>query len=53
MFIVKPYVKLPATATFIEGEKMELECIVYGFPVPEISWRFGKPFRINFILLNE
>jgi len=34
--------KLPKTATFIEGEKMELECIVYGVPTPEVSWKFGK-----------
>lgn len=40
--IVKPYMKLPKTATFIEGEKMELECIVYGVPTPEVSWKFGK-----------
>ncbi|XP_025408248.1 neuroplastin isoform X2 [Sipha flava] len=38
--ILKPYVKLPKTATYIEGEKMELECIVFGKPTPEVSWRF-------------
>ncbi|XP_025193126.1 neuroplastin isoform X2 [Melanaphis sacchari] len=37
---LKPYMKLPKTATFIEGEKMELECVVYGVPTPEISWKF-------------
>lgn len=21
---------------------MELECIAYGVPAPEISWKFGK-----------
>ncbi|KAL5244468.1 hypothetical protein ACI65C_011878 [Semiaphis heraclei] len=38
--VLKPYMKLPKTATFIEGEKMELECIVYGVPTPEVSWKF-------------
>lgn len=42
MLTVKPYMKLPKTATFIEGEKVELECIVYGVPTPEVSWRFGE-----------
>lgn len=37
---LKPYIKLPKTATFIEGEKMELECIAFGVPPPEISWKF-------------
>jgi len=40
--------KLPKTATFIEGEKMELECIVYGVPTPEVSWKFGKYMK-NYI----
>lgn len=38
--VLKPYLKLPKTATFIEGEKMELECTVYGVPTPEITWEF-------------
>jgi len=42
IFTVKPYMKLPKTATFIEGEKVEMECIVYGVPTPEVSWKFGK-----------
>lgn len=42
MFAVRPYLKIPKTATFIEGEKMELECTVYGVPKPDISWKFGK-----------
>ncbi|XP_050431711.1 basigin isoform X2 [Adelges cooleyi] len=38
--VLKPYYKLPKTATFIEGEKVELECIVYGVPTPDVSWKF-------------
>lgn len=42
-FTVKPYLKLPKTATFIEGEKVELECVIHASPLPrEISWKFGK-----------
>lgn len=41
--------KLPKTATFIEGEKMELECTVYGVPTPEVSWKFGKCWKILII----
>lgn len=42
--------KLPKTATFIEGEKMELECTVYGVPTPEVSWKFGKCLKnINYL----
>lgn len=34
--------KLPKTATFLDGDKIEMECSVYGVPVPEISWKFGE-----------
>jgi len=47
--VLKPYMKLPKTATFIEGEKVEMECIVYGVPTPEVSWKFEN----NTIVSNE
>lgn len=42
IFIVKPYLKLPKQATFLDGDKIEIECTVYGLPIPEISWKFGE-----------
>lgn len=52
-FTVKPYLKLPKTATYIEGEKVELECIVHAAPLPqEISWKFGKYLYYYILLLT-
>lgn len=52
IFTVKPYLKLPKTATFIEGEKVELECIVFGSPTPEVSWKFGKCLKIFHLMFS-
>ncbi|VVC34321.1 Hypothetical protein CINCED_3A013515 [Cinara cedri] len=38
--VLKPYLKLPKTATFLDGDKIEIECNVFGVPKPEISWKF-------------
>lgn len=47
---MKPYAKLPKTATYIEGETVEMECIVYGLPPPTINWRFGM-FETNNLII--
>ncbi|KAJ9576024.1 hypothetical protein L9F63_007124 [Diploptera punctata] len=40
--IVKPQVAITKDVTVVEGEKLKLECLVYGTPQPQISWRFGN-----------
>lgn len=49
-FTVKPYAKLPRTATYIEGERVEMECTVYGLPTPTVTWKFGMSQAINSII---
>ncbi|KDR06553.1 Basigin [Zootermopsis nevadensis] len=40
--IVKPHVGMQKDVTVVEGEKLKLECMVFGRPLPEISWTFGN-----------
>lgn len=40
--VSKPFIKINAPPVFIEGQKMKLECIAYGTPTPEISWRVNN-----------
>ncbi|XP_075215370.1 immunoglobulin domain-containing protein Bsg [Lycorma delicatula] len=39
--IAKPYLKIhPNELTFVEGEELKIECIVFGRPTPHVIWRF-------------
>jgi hypothetical protein len=42
LIAVKPQVGIQKDVTVVEGEKLKLECVVFGIPPPEISWTFGK-----------
>jgi len=33
---------MPQDVTVVEGEKLMLECVVRGTPLPNVSWTFGK-----------
>lgn len=40
--IAKPHVSMPQDVTVVEGEKLMLECVVRGTPLPNVSWTFGN-----------
>lgn len=37
-----PTAKIVSQGTFIEGQKIHLECLVTGKPTPRIEWKFGN-----------
>ncbi|CAH1394332.1 unnamed protein product [Nezara viridula] len=37
-----PTAKILSQGTFIEGQKITLECVVTGNPTPTVEWRFGN-----------
>ncbi|KAJ8882413.1 hypothetical protein PR048_014221 [Dryococelus australis] len=39
---VPVYVRIPASTSAVEGEKLQLKCTVYGQPVPSVEWQFGN-----------
>ena len=45
--LASPHVRpLPRSVNLVEGEEVEVECNVYGWPVPTLSWRRGdKPLN--------
>ncbi|BES91243.1 Immunoglobulin I-set domain [Nesidiocoris tenuis] len=38
----KPTAKINSQGTFIQGQKITLECVTQGKPTPKIVWRFGN-----------
>ncbi|KAF6215797.1 hypothetical protein GE061_000132 [Apolygus lucorum] len=38
----KPTAKIVSQGTFIQGQKVRLECVTQGKPTPTIHWRFGN-----------
>uniref|UniRef100_A0A0A9W6U6 Basigin n=2 Tax=Lygus hesperus TaxID=30085 RepID=A0A0A9W6U6_LYGHE len=38
----KPTAKIISQGTFIQGQKIRLECVTQGKPIPTIQWRFGN-----------
>ncbi|PSN55902.1 hypothetical protein C0J52_00466 [Blattella germanica] len=44
--VVRPQVRIHKDITVVEGEKLKLECLVFGKPTPSIYWKHGKyPFH--------
>ena len=42
-----PHVKLPADVNVVEGQKLKLQCRVYGKPYPAVTWRFRNASDAN------
>lgn len=40
--IAKPQVMMQADVTVVEGERLMLECVVRGTPLPNVSWTVGN-----------
>ena len=47
-----PTAKIQSQGTFIEGQKIILECVVTGNPIPTVVWRFGKYILSCFVLFD-
>ncbi|XP_063242625.1 neuroplastin [Bacillus rossius redtenbacheri] len=40
--MVPVYVRLPASTSAVEGEKLQMKCTVFGRPIPTVEWLFGN-----------